>query len=170
MKDSLVVTTLALALIGVSSSQAAIPVRTSIDLQAEISTSVRVYVAGNDVTNGSISLQLNDKNGYMYGVTPAFNFVGNASAVSLSLKTPVANQLISENGDAMQINPAWIRVNVGDVSASYPLNNQAVYPTVQDIPDPSQGVKVQFTSAKRSETYPLGTYSGTYEVIVTPSV
>ena len=50
------------------------------------------------------------------------------------------------------------------------LNNQAVYPTVQDIPDPSQGVKVQFTSAKRSETYPLGTYSGTYEVIVTPSV
>lgn len=31
MKDSLVVTTLALALIGVSSSQAAIPVRTSID-------------------------------------------------------------------------------------------------------------------------------------------
>lgn len=42
----------------------------------------------------------------------------------------------------------------GDVSASYPLNNQAVYPTVQDIPDPSQGVKVQFTSAKRSETYP----------------
>ena len=148
MKDSLVVTTLALALIGVSSSQAAIPVRTSIDLQAEISTSVRVYVAGNDVTNGSISLQLNDKNGYMYGVTPAFNFVG----------------------DAMQINPAWIRVNGGDVSASYPLNNQAVYPTVQDIPDPSQGVKVQFTSAKRSETYPLGTYSGTYEVIVTPSV
>lgn len=170
MKYSLVLIAMTLSLLSVSSSQATISVRTSIDLQAEISTSVRVYVAGNDVTNGSISVQLNDKDGYMYAATPAFNFVGNASAVSLSLNTPANNQLISENGDLMQINPAWIRINGGDVSASYPLNNQKVYPTVQDIPDPSQGIKVQFTSNKRSETYPLGIYSGTYEVIVTPSV
>lgn len=170
MKYYLALSLAAMSLMTVSSSQAAISVRTSIDVQAEISTSVRVYVAGNDVTNGSISLKLNDKNGYMYGVTPAFNFVGNASAVSLSLNTPAGNLLMGDNGDTMQINPAWIRVNGGEVSASYPLNNQVVYPTVQDIPDPSQGVKVQFTSAKRSETYSLGTYSGTYEVIVTPSV
>lgn len=170
MKYYLALSLAAMSLMTVSSSQAAISVRTSIDVQAEISTSVRVYVAGNDVTNGSISLKLNDKNGYMHGVTPAFNFVGNASAVSLSLNTPAGNLLMGDNGDTMQINPAWIRVNGGEVSASYPLNNQVVYPTVQDIPDPAQGVKVQFTSAKRSETYPLGTYSGTYEVIVTPSV
>ncbi|MDN6073315.1 MAG: hypothetical protein L0I60_10115, partial [Enterobacterales bacterium] len=62
MKYYLALSLAAMSLMTVSSSQAAISVRTSIDVQAEISTSVRVYVAGNDVTNGSISLKLNDKN------------------------------------------------------------------------------------------------------------
>lgn len=61
MKYYLALSLAAMSLMTVSSSQAAISVRTSIDVQAEISTSVRVYVAGNDVTNGSISLKLNDK-------------------------------------------------------------------------------------------------------------
>lgn len=147
----------------------AITVRTSIDVQADISTSVRIYVDGNDVTNGVISLKLEDKNGYMSGLTPEFLFIGNASSVSLSLNSPGVRGLVSENSDIMLINTAWVRPGGGDVSTSYPYSNIPVYPTVQDAPQDS-GVKVRFTSSARSETYPLGTYSGTYEVIVTPSV
>ncbi|MBU5900509.1 hypothetical protein JVW24_25655, partial [Vibrio cholerae O1] len=71
----------------------------SIDVQAEISTSVRVYVEGKDVTNNAIALKLQDKAGYMYGVTPVFQFVGNASGVSLSLQAPASGGLVSENND-----------------------------------------------------------------------
>lgn len=144
-------------------------VRTSIDVKADICTSVRIYVNGNDVTNGVISLKLEDKNGYMTGATPEFHFIGNASTVSLSLNSPGVRGLVSENNDIMLINTAWVRPNGSDVSTSYPYSNIPVYPTVQDAPQDS-GVKVRFTSAARSETFPLGTYSGTYEVIVTPSV
>ncbi|AML55775.1 Uncharacterised protein [Serratia rubidaea] len=159
-----------LAVMLISPPLAAETVKTSIDVQAEISTSVRVYVEGKDVTNNAIALKLQDKAGYMYGVTPVFQFVGNASGVSLSLQAPASGGLVSENNDIMKINTAWIRVDGGEVSTSYPLNNQKVYPTLQDIDDPQKGVKVRFSSAQRSETYPLGSYSGTYEVIVTPSI
>ncbi|GLR07781.1 hypothetical protein COO59_10210 [Mixta theicola] len=154
----------------IASAQAARSVKTTIDIVAEINTSVRVYVEGQDVTNGVISLRLEDKNGYMSGVTPAFQFVGNASGVSLMLYAPSGGGLLSENNDLMKLNNAWIRSDGQEVSSAYPLNNQPVYPTLQDIPDMQQGVKVRFSSANRSETYPLGSYSGSYEVIVTPSV
>lgn len=152
------------------SAQAARTVKTTIDLVAEINTSVRVYVEGQDVTNGVISLRLEDKNGYMYGVTPAFQFVGNASAVSLTLISPSNGGLLSDNHDVMEMNTVWVRKDGAEVSTDYALNNQTVYPTLQDIPDMQQGLKVRFSSARRSETYPLGRYSGSYEVIVTPSL
>lgn len=151
------------------SASGAVSVRTSIDIQADVSTSVRIYVEGNDVTNGMISLKLEDKNGYMTGITPEFQFIGNASAVSLSLNSPATRGLVSETGDEMRLNTAFIRPGGGDVSTSFPFNNLPVYPSLADVP-PDSGVKVRFTSAARSETYPLGVYSGTYEVIVTPSV
>ncbi|MFI8416067.1 hypothetical protein ACQKDS_06330 [Serratia sp. NPDC078593] len=160
----------ALAALLISPILSAETVKTSIDVLAEVSTSVRVFVEGKDVTNGVISIKLEDKKGYMYGITPVFQFVGNASAVSLSLQSPASGGLVSENNDTMIINTAWIRIDGGEVSTSYPLNNQKVYPTLQDIEDPQKGVKVRFSSSQRSETYPLGRYSGTYEVIVTPSV
>lgn len=151
-------------------AQATRPVKTTIEVVAEVNTSVRVYVEGRDVTNGVISLQLEDKNGYMFGVTPAFQFVGNASAVSLTLNQPSGGGLLSENNDLMEINNAWVRSDGAEVSSDYPLYNQPVYPTLQAIPDRQRGVKVRFSSAKRSEAYPLGRYSGSYEIIVTPSV
>lgn len=151
------------------SASGAVSVKTSIDVQAEVSTSVRIYVDGNDVTNGMISLKLEDKSGYMTGITPDFQFIGNASAVSLSLTSPANRSLVSENGDEMLLNTAWVKPGGGDVSTSYPFNNLPVYPSLAEVP-PNSGVKVRFTSAARSETYPLGVYSGTYEVIVTPSV
>ena len=168
MRERLLPIMLALMIVG--SAQAARTIKTTIDVVAEISTSVRVYVEGNDVTNGVISLKLEDKNGYMTGVTPVFQFVGNASAVSLTLQEPSSGGLLSDNNELMELNTAWVRADGGEVSCSYPLNGQPVYPTIQDIPDPQRGVKVRFSSAKRSETYPLGSYSGSYEVIVTPSV
>nr|WP_315289677.1 hypothetical protein [Serratia proteamaculans] len=160
---------MALALLFSCSAWSAVTVKTDILVQAEISTSVRVYVDGKDVTNGTISVKLDDKAGYMIGTTPPFLFIGNASTVSLSLTEPPEKGLISENKDTMKINSAWIRENGTPVSALYPLGNRPVYPTLADVPDPQKGVKVQFTSAQRSETYPLGTYSGTYIVMVTPS-
>ena len=151
------------------SASGAVSVKTSIDIQAEISTSVRIYVEGKDVTNGTLSLKLEEKNGYMTAVTPEFHFIGNASAVSLSFTSPANNSLKSENGDEMLINTAWVKPKGGDVSTSFPFNNLPVYASLPEVlPDTS--VKVRFTSAARSETYPLGVYSGTYEVIVTPSV
>jgi hypothetical protein len=148
---------------------AAPAVRTSIDVQADITTSVRIYVDGNDVTNGVISLKLEDRSGYMSGTTPEFLFIGNASSVSLSLHSPGTRGLVSENNDIMLINTAWVRPGGSEVSTSYPYNNISVYPTIQDAP-PDSGVKVRFSSAARSETFPLGTYSGTYEVIVSPTI
>lgn len=149
----------------------AVPAKTTISVEAQVSTSVQVYVDGKDVTSGTVSVKLDDVNGYMSGVTPPFFFIGNASSVNLSLETPPGNLLISSDNpsDTMRVNSGWVRVDGGDVSASYPLNNQAVYPTFADIPDPSKGVKVKFTSAQRTETYPLGSYSGTYVITVKPN-
>ncbi|EMF04258.1 hypothetical protein [Serratia marcescens] len=152
-----------------SCSVFAVTVKTDILVQAEVSTSVRVYVDGNDVTNGTISVELKDNAGYMTGTTPPFLFIGNASTVSLSLTEPAKQELTSEKRDTMKINSSWIREDGGLVSVSFPLFNQPVYPTLADVRDPKKGVKIQFRSAQRSETYPLGTYSGTYIVMVTPS-
>jgi len=152
-----------------SSTQAA-SIKTSIDITAEVATSVRVYVDGNDVTNGSISLKLQDINGYMGGTTPAFQFVGNATSVSLTLTKPSSGGLISENNDPMLLNANWLRPDGNIVSATYAVHNIPVYATIEDIPDLNDGYKVDFKSTQRSETYPIGTYSGTYEIIVTPSV
>ncbi|ATV44415.1 hypothetical protein ACIPSR_12305 [Pectobacterium sp. CHL-2024] len=160
----------ALALMLISSTSLAETVKTSIDVEADVSTSVRVFVEGKDVTNSVITLKLEDKNGFMESATPAFQFVGNASSVSLSLREPAAGGIISEHNDIMKLNTAWIRVDGTHVAANYPLNNQEVYKTLQDISDPAKGVRVHFVSSSRTETYPLGTYRGTYEVIVTPSV
>ena len=154
----------------IDAAQAARSVRTTIDVVAEVNTSVRVYVEGRDVTDGAIALRLEDKNGYMFGVTPVFQFVGNASAVSLTLNQPANGGLLSENNELMAINNVWVRGDGAEVSSDYPLHNQPVYPTLEEIPDPQRGVRVRFSSAKRSEAYPLGTYSGSYEIIVTPSV
>lgn len=159
----------ALLMLASLSASGIVTVKTNIDVQADISTSVRIYVEGNDVTNGTISLALGDKSGYMTGLTPEFHFIGNASAVSLSLNPPPDQSLVSDNGDKMRLNTAWVRPGGGDVSTSYPISNLPVYPGLADIVV-GQGVRVRFTSAYRSETYPLGLYSGTYEVTVTPSV
>ncbi|GKW04279.1 hypothetical protein ACS91J_01740 [Pectobacterium carotovorum] len=160
----------ALVLMLISATPLAETVKTSIDVEADVSTSVRVFVEGKDVTNSVITLKLADKNGFMESATPVFQFVGNASSVSLSLREPAAGGIISEHNDIMKLNTAWIRVDGTHVAANYPLNNQKVYKTLQDIDDPSKGVRVHFASSSRTETYPLGTYRGTYEVIVTPSV
>ncbi|WP_044181646.1 hypothetical protein [Phytobacter massiliensis] len=166
MKRIFFTTLLALTSLNVS----ALPsMKTSIDVQAEISTSVRIYVEGNDVTNGAITLKLEEKNGYMTGTTPELLFIGNASSVSVSLTSPATKGLVSENGDQMRINTAWIKPGDRDISTSYPVNNLPVYPTLQDATKDTS-IRVRFTSADRSETYPLGLYSGTYEIMVTPSI
>ncbi|MCA6961215.1 hypothetical protein [Pectobacterium odoriferum] len=160
----------ALVLMLISSTSLAETVKTSIDVEADVSTSVRVFVEGKDVTNGVITVKLENKNGFMAGYTPAFQFVGNASSVSLSMREPAAGGIISEHNDLMKLNIGWIRVDGKYVAANYPLYDQKVHKTLQDIDDPAKGVKVYFVSNSRTETYPLGTYRGTYEVIVTPSV
>jgi len=149
----------------------AIPSKTNITVEAEISTSVQVYVDGRDVTSGTIMVKLNDKDGYMTSTTPPFQFIGNAKSVTLSLETPPGNLLTSGSNpsDTMRINTAWIRIDGRDVTTDYTLNNQTVYPTLADVPDLQKGIKVKFTSAQRSETYPLGSYSGTYVVTVRPN-
>lgn len=146
----------------------AVSVKTSIDVQAEVNTSVRIYVDGNDVTNGAFSLKLEDKEGYLTAITPVLKFIGNASSVSLSLTSPPNSSLISENGDAMRINTLWVRANGGGSTTGAPYNNLPVYASLSEAPE--TGPRVSFTSSSRSETYPLGLYSGTWEVIVTPSV
>lgn len=168
MKKLLLPGVLIAAIIG--PANAAVTVKTSIDVQAEITTSVRVFVEGVDVTDGSIAVSLQDTNGYMAGETPPFQFIGNASTVSLTLQKPGSGGLVSENNDTMALNADWLRLSGDIVDAGYPISNLPVYATIQDVPDPTVGVKVYFKSKARTETYPLGTYSGTYVVIVTPSV
>lgn len=154
-----------------SQVQAVVPVKTSIDVQAEISTAVNIYVNGLDVTNKSISVNLKDEGGYMKGSTPPFQFVGNASSVSLSLQAPPANGLVGPENKVMPLLTSWFNPDTkAEVSTSYPFSNIKVYTALQDVPDPQNGVKVIFRSKERSETFPLGTYSGTYTVIVTPAV
>lgn len=149
----------------------AVPAKTTVSVEAKVSTSVQVYVDGKDVTSGTVSVKLEDVNGYMSGETPPFFFIGNASSVNLSLETPPGNLLISREkaSDTMRINSGWVRVDGGYVTATSPLGNQAVYPTFADVPDLTKGVKVRFISAQRTETYPLGTYSGTYVITVMPN-
>ncbi|QHM77206.1 hypothetical protein C7M52_03202 [Mixta theicola] len=150
---------------------AGVPSRVNIEVNAEISTGVRIFAEGKDVTNSSIPpITLKDKNGYMEGITPVLHFIGNASSVSISLQEPTGQNLISENNDEMRIKSSWVRADGGEVITAYPLRNQPVYPTLQDVPDQLKGVRIRFISAARSETYPLGLYSGTYVVTVTPSV
>lgn len=164
---------LAIALLFNTFSVFAIPVTTTINVEAEITTSVRVFVEGKDVTNGNLSVKIENKNSYMWGITPKFNFIGNASAVSLRVTPPANNRLISDKGDEMLIATAWIRdgnVNGIGVSTSSPVNNLPVYAKLADIPADDKGVQIRFVSSQRSETYPLGKYSGTYVLTVTPSV
>lgn len=165
-----IVTRFLLAFAAVPAVQAATSVKTSIDVQAEISTSVRIYVDGRDVTNGAISLVLENQGGYMTARTPAFHFIGNANSVGLRFNALNDNDLISENNDRMKINTTWITPDGAESATSFPVYNQQVYPNFSDVPDPQRGVRVNFVSAQRSETYPLGRYSGTLEVLVTPSV
>ncbi|HDX4051646.1 TPA: hypothetical protein ROG05_004078 [Enterobacter soli] len=154
-----------------SQVHALVPVKTSIDVQAEISTVVSVYVNGQDVTNKSISVTMKDESGFMKGSTPPIQFVGNASTVSLTLQEPPAHGLTGPDNKIMSLATSWFNPDTNaEVSTSYPFSNIKVYPTVQDIPDPQKGVKVIFKSTSRSETFPLGTYSGTYTLTVTPQV
>lgn len=165
-----IITCFLLALATVPAVQSATTVKTSIDVQAEISTSVRVYVDGRDVTNGAISLVLENQGGYMTARTPAFHFIGNATSVSLRFNAMNDSNLISENNDLMRMNTTWITPDGAESATSFSVYNQQVYPTFSDVPDPQRGLRVRFVSAQRSETYPLGRYSGTFEVLVTPSV
>ncbi|AKG72450.1 hypothetical protein WN53_03060 [Serratia fonticola] len=150
-------------------SAAIVPVRTDINVQAEVSTAVQIFVNGKDVTNGSINLSLVENKGYLSATTPPFLFIGNARNVSLSLLQPARKSLLSQNGDAMQLAVKWIRLDGGMVYADYDYSNIPVYPRLAEVPDPNGGVKVLFESVNRAESYPLGIYSGTYTVIVTPS-
>ncbi|WP_312629348.1 hypothetical protein [Scandinavium sp.] len=171
MERSKIKTSLALALLLSATTASALPVTTTIDVEAEISTSVRVYVDGKDVTNGNISIKLDNQAGYMRAITPKFLFIGNASAVSLRLTEPPGKSLMSGE-DKMVINTAWIldgNDNGTGSTTSSPVNNRPVYPTLADVPANEPGVKLRFVSAQRAETYPLGKYSGTYTVMVTPS-
>ena len=70
----------------------------------------------------------------------------------------------------MGVNAMWINPNGGSATfVEYNLSSIPVYPTLADVPDPNKGVQVQFKSTGRTETYPLGVYSGTYTILVTPS-
>lgn len=163
---------LALMLLSNTYEVFALPVTTSINVEAEISTSVRVFVDGIDRTNGQFDVKLTERNNKMWGITPKFSFIGNASTVSLRLSEPPNKALLS-GSDQMIINTAWILDGndngIGSTTSS-PVNNRPVYPTLGDIPANDPGVKLRFESAKRIETYPLGKYSGIYTVQVTPSV
>ncbi|NIH92228.1 hypothetical protein FHW31_003703 [Enterobacter asburiae] len=162
---------LAYALLFATTTAFAVPVTTTIDVEAEISTSVRIYVDGKDVTNGNISVKLANLAGYMWGITPKFLFIGNASDVSLNLTEPPENSLVSGE-NKMMINTSWILDGDDDSigsTTSAPVNNVPVYPTLANVPASEKGVKLRFISARRAETYPLGKYSGTYTVMVTPS-
>ena len=165
-----IITSFLLALATVPAVQSTTTVKTSIDVQAEISTSVRVYVDGRDVTNGAISLVLENQGGYMTARTPAFHFIGNASSVSLRFNALNDSNLISENNDLMRMNTTWITPDGAESATSFSVYDQKVYPSFSDVPDPQRGLRVRFVSAQRSETYPLGRYNGTFEVLVTPSV
>lgn len=159
-----------LASLSVMPAYSAVTVKTSIDVLAEISTAVRIYVNGRDFTGKAFNVKLEDKGGFMHSVTPPIHFIGNASSVSLSLNAPANSELISQNNDRMQLNTRWVRVDGGEVTTAFSLNNQQVYPNLSDVPDQQKGVRVSFTSMQRSENYPLGSYSGTFEVIVSPSM
>ncbi|MTH45589.1 hypothetical protein [Intestinirhabdus alba] len=153
-----------------SQAHAAVSVTTSIDVQAEISTVVSVYINGHDVTNKSIGVTMQEASGYMQGSTPPIHFIGNASSVDLSLSEPPAKGLTGPDNTVMALNTSWYNPKTGgEVSTSYPFSD-VVYPTLQDVPDMQKGVKLNFKSAARSETFPLGTYSGTYTITVRPKV
>ncbi|QCT20902.1 hypothetical protein FEM41_15240 [Jejubacter calystegiae] len=158
------------ALLCVSSSAwCAVTVKTNIDVEAKVETSVRVYVGNKDVTNGSIMLQLSEVGGYMEGTTPAFIFIGNASSVKLSLEPPANKSLLSENGDLMKLNTLWQRTDGGTAVTNFDLNNQKVYPDIGQVDDLNYGPKISFKSEKTVESYPLGTYKGTYILKVSPA-
>jgi len=162
---------LALSLLSLSvSAIAAVSIHTDIVVQAEVATAVHVYYGGKDVTNGSINLSLAENAGYLTATTGPLLFIGNASSVSLSMTQPAKKQLISGGGDVMGVNAMWINPNGGSATfVEYNLSSIPVYPTLADVPDPNKGVQVQFKSTGRTETYPLGVYSGTYTILVTPS-
>lgn len=145
-------------------------IKTSIEVLAEINTSVRVYVNGEEKTNKGIQISLTNQQGYMAGTTPEFRFVGNASSVTLKLEEPVEKGLVSENGDTMLLGIYWVSPDGYKTLGNYPLYEQKVFPTLEDISDAERGIKVYFKSTQRSESYPLGSYSGTYKLIVTPAV
>lgn len=150
-------------------SAMAASVQTSIDVQAVVATAVSVFVNGNDVTNGSISVSLTDQGGYLKGTTPAFQFIGNAGSVKVTLTSPSSGGLISEKGDVMKLGTGFVRLDGAVVSADYPYSGLPVYASIADVPDYNTGVKVTFNSVQKTETYPLGTYTGTYILMVTPS-
>ncbi|WP_159565991.1 hypothetical protein [Budvicia diplopodorum] len=149
---------------------AAVTVRTSIDVTAEIASSIRViYDLNADVTEGNVQVRLEDRNGFLRGMTKSFHFVGNANKVELRLEGPTG---LKKNGDPnnfiMPIGTMWYRsptTPMGDAASRAEVN---VYATVGDIPSTDRGVYIYFISAQRTETYPLGTYSGTYVLAVTP--
>lgn len=149
----------------------AVPVRTSINVEADIDTGVRIFVNGNDVTNKEITVKLKNNNGYMGATSPPFQFIGNAKSVDLTLQTPANNQLISENGDTMKMLVYWVMPETGQpVDAFYRASNQKVFATLADVPNPQYGMRVLFRSSDRSENYDIGKYSGVYVLVVTPSI
>lgn len=162
---------IALALLVSLPLPAVVTVRTSIEVTAEIATSVRVvYDRNSDVTEGAVQLKLEDKDGYMQGMTKAFHFIGNASKVSLELISPAGNGLTKTDDPAviMPLGAYWrFSQNGGDSSTGFGAE-ATVYPTISDIPSDVSGVYIRFISARKTETYALGTYSGTYVLNVKP--
>lgn len=142
------------------------PVRTSMDVEAQVGSTLRLYVAGTDVTGGTISLKLEpNADNKLEGTSPPIQFVGNIGMVSMSLSGP--DGLVSENNVKMLVEPSWIRMRDGvRVSARMSYYLLKVYPTWQDIPDKSKGPKVSFLSEKPFAAYPIGTYHGTYVIFV----
>ncbi|RWR03290.1 hypothetical protein ED28_03060 [[Pantoea] beijingensis] len=151
-----------------TSGYAAVPVKTDINVEAEVSTSVRIYVEGKDVTDGSFGVKLEDKNGYMSAITPPFYFIGNASTVSIKLSGPKA--LTSTEGNLMNVSTLYVdKSSNSGVSTAFPYNNIAVFSSLATVPSSYNGPMISFKSTDKTEVIPLGKYSGTYTLTVTPS-
>ncbi|GKX53861.1 hypothetical protein [Budvicia aquatica] len=149
---------------------AVVSVRTSIDVTAEIASSVRVIYDHNaDVTEGNVQVKLEDKNSYMVGMTKSFHFIGNANMVNLKLEGPTGLKKVGDpNNFIMPIGSTWYSSPTKPMSSTGFNAEAKVYATVTEIPATDEGIYIRFISAQRTETYPLGNYSGTYTLTVTP--
>ncbi|AKJ41133.1 hypothetical protein [Pragia fontium] len=152
---------------------AAVPVRTSIEVTAEIASSIQVIYDRNlDVTEGNVQVKLEDTGGYMMGMTKSFHFIGNASKVRLHLVAPTGGGL-AKVGDpdnfVMGIGTLWYTSPTQSGGDTGFDRDATVYPTLSDIPSDTSGTYIRFRSFQQTVNYPLGSYSGTYTLVVTPT-